>query len=131
MFRNRKSLFFMIVGLILVSIVGVKAVNSGSEENKTTEKNTPELKQVESKYVCMVTDKVFNKEQIPVEVEGKTYYGCCEMCKGNLENDPSIRAAIDPVSGKSVDKALSAIGATSEGNIYYFENTNNLQNFGK
>lgn len=131
MFRNKKSLFFTAIMLIVVSIVGVKAMNSGSEENKTTEKNTTELKQVESEYVCMVTDKLFNKEQIPVEVEGKTYYGCCEMCKGRLANDPGVRLGTDPLSEKKVDKAQSIAAASHEGDIYYFENKENLTKFNK
>ena len=129
MFRNRKLLFFMLVGLILFSIVGVKAMNSGSEENKTADKDTPELKQVESKYVCMVTDKLFNKEQIPVEVDGKTYYGCCEMCKAKIKNNAQARVAIDPVSGNQVDKAVAVIGAAPDGTIYYFESEDNLNQY--
>lgn len=131
MFRNRKSLFFTIIALILVSIVGVKAMNSGSEENKSAEKNTPELKQVESKYVCMVTDRLFNKEQIPVEVEGKTYYGCCDMCKGRLANDSDIRKGTDPLTENKVDKAQSVKAADSNGQIFYFEDKQNLVEFNK
>ena len=43
-----------------------------------------ELKRVETKKVCMVNNQVFEKDQIPVAVDGKTYYGCCEMCKERL-----------------------------------------------
>ena len=69
------------------------------------------LEQVEPKMVCMVNDTLFPREQIPVEVDGKTYFGCCEMCKGRLASDASLRSAKDPVSGVSVDKALAVIGA--------------------
>ena len=87
------------------------------------------LTEVEPKYVCMVTNKLFPKEQIPVEVSNKTYYGCCEMCKAQLANNPDKREAVDPVSGKKVDKAVSVIGATTTGNVYYFESKENLSKY--
>ena len=79
------------------------------------------LKRVPAKRVCMVNNTLFDKDQIPVAVEGKTYFGCCEMCKGRLAQDASIRAATDPVSGKSVDKAKAVLGATPDGKVLYFE----------
>jgi len=42
--------------------------------------------EVKASEVCMVNDRVMGKPQIPVEVEGKTYYGCCEGCKSRLQN---------------------------------------------
>lgn len=79
------------------------------------------IERVEAKRVCMVNDSVFPKDQIPVQVDGKTYFGCCEMCKGRLASDASARTAIDPVSGKTVDKATAVIGATPDGKVLYFE----------
>jgi YHS domain-containing protein len=78
------------------------------------------------KRVCMVTNKAFPDDQIAVEVEGKTYYGCCEMCKGRLTSDAKLRSAVDPVSGKAVDKAEAVIAADSKGKVFYFENDENL-----
>ncbi|MCI0665372.1 MAG: hypothetical protein L0220_30285 [Acidobacteria bacterium] len=86
---------------------------------------------VETKYVCMINNQRFAKEQIPVVVNGKTYFGCCEMCKTALKNKPSNRVAVDPVSGKQVDKAKAVIGADSSDKVYYFENMENLKKFGK
>lgn len=86
--------------------------------------------QVESKYVCMINDDLYDAPQIPVEVNGLTYYGCCMGCKAKLENDPSSRVAVDPVSGNTVDKATAITGADSEGNVYYFESLENLQAYG-
>ena len=79
------------------------------------------LERVQAKRVCMVNNTLFPKDQIPVAVDGKTYFGCCEMCKGRLAQDASIRAATDPVSGKSVDKAKAVVGATPDGKVLYFE----------
>ena len=88
------------------------------------------LKPVKAEYVCMVNDTAFDKPQIPVEVNGKTYYGCCMMCKDRLEKDTAIRSALDPVSGAEVDKAESVIGEDAEYKVYYFENKENLEAFG-
>src|SRR5262245_50116263 len=79
------------------------------------------LKRVPAKRVCMVNNTLFEKDQIPVAVDGKTYFGCCEMCKGRLAQDASIRQATDPVSGKSVDKAKAVLGAKPDGKVLYFE----------
>ena len=123
----------IIVGIFAVAVLvglGSIAEDKNSKESQIVQSsNATSLKQVDSKYVCMVNNSLFPKEQIPVVVEGKTYYGCCEMCKGRLENDPRSRVAIDPVSGNKVDKAVSVIGASAKGNIYYFENMKNLQKF--
>ena len=35
----------------------------------------------------MITEAVYEKDQIPVTVDGKTYYGCCDMCKEMLAKD--------------------------------------------
>jgi len=76
---------------------------------------------VDPGIVCMVTDKVMGKPQIPVEVRGKTYYGCCKNCVGKLKGTPSIRYAKDPVSGKMVDKSGAFIIEGPEGEAIYFE----------
>ncbi len=72
--------------------------------------------------VCMVNNQFMGRAQIPIEVEGRTYYGCCEMCKGRLGSDPSSRVSADPVSGNTVDKATAVIGRDSNGMALYFEN---------
>jgi len=84
---------------------------------------------VDNKKVCMVTDMVFPKDQIPVQVGSKTYYGCCENCKATLGQDEKVRFAIDPISGKKVDKATAMIAAGPDGSVAYFESDANLQKF--
>lgn len=130
-----KTFAIFSIGLLSISLFIVATVvfsDSGAQDTK--EKNidkttSPALSEVESKYVCMINDQLFNKEQIPVEVEGKTYYGCCKMCEATLKNDPNSRESIDPVSNRKVDKAESVIGATQNGSVYYFESETNLQKF--
>ncbi|HEX4923221.1 MAG TPA: hypothetical protein VFV50_04015 [Bdellovibrionales bacterium] len=87
------------------------------------------LKIVDSKKVCMVTNKLYSAAQIPVQVEGKTYYGCCEMCKETLATDVKARQAVDPVSKKTIDKAKAVIAARPDGSVVYFENRDNVAKF--
>jgi YHS domain-containing protein len=89
-------------------------------------KPTGVLTKVEPKTVCMINEQAMGKDQIPVEVEGKTYYGCCEMCKQALAQNAEKRAAVDPVSGKKVDKAKAVIASQEDGRVFYFENDANL-----
>lgn len=72
--------------------------------------------------VCMVNNQFMGRPQIPIEVDGRTYYGCCEMCKGRLGSDPSSRVSTDPVTGNTVDKATAVIGRAGDGRTLYFEN---------
>ncbi|HKU38915.1 MAG TPA: hypothetical protein VJR89_12230 [Polyangiales bacterium] len=85
------------------------------------------ITRVEPSLVCMVNNQYMGKAQIPVAVDGKTYFGCCEMCKSRLAQDPTSRSAVDPVSGATVDKAAAVIGREASGAVVYFENEKNLQ----
>lgn len=87
------------------------------------------LKMVKSEEVCMVNDTHFGTLQIPVEVDGKTYYGCCANCKKTLTENVAVRFALDPVSGNKVDKATAFIGANAKRKVFYFETMENLHNF--
>ena len=88
-----------------------------------------QMEVVDSEYVCMVNDAVYDKKQVHVQVEGRDYYGCCEMCKERLAKDAALRVAIDPVSGKEVDKATAVIGADAYKRVFYFENVKNFEKF--
>lgn len=87
------------------------------------------LTKVEPKTVCMINEHAMGKDQIPVEVEGRTYYGCCDMCKKALASDPSKRSAVDPVSGKKVDKATAVIASQEDGRVFYFESDATLAKY--
>jgi YHS domain-containing protein len=79
--------------------------------------------------VCMMNDRYMGTAQIPVDVNGKRYYGCCAMCKERLARDRRARVAIDPVSGKEVDKATALIAKRADGSVLYFENEANLEKY--
>jgi YHS domain-containing protein len=92
-------------------------------------KPTGKLTKVESKTVCMINEHAMGKDQIPVEVDGKTYYGCCDMCKKALSTDATKRMSVDPVTGKQVDKAKAVIAAQEDGRVFYFENDETLAKY--
>merc|ERR1712232_951318 len=86
---------------------------------------------VKSSYVCYVNNNYMGKEQIPVEVDGKTYYGCCQGCVGNLKKNRAPRYATDPLTGREVDKATAYIVLKPNGNgkVLYFESEENYLKF--
>jgi YHS domain-containing protein len=106
-----------------------QSVGAGQNTNQSSRKAAAKVKRVKATKVCMVNNTVFPNDQIPVQVDGRTYYGCCQMCKGRLQNDQTVRQAIDPVSKKPVDKAQAVIGAKLDGTVVYFESEKTLQKY--
>ncbi len=90
-----------------------------------------QLKRVPTEKVCMINNEFMSKKLIPVEVDGKTYYGCCQACYSMLKNDAKARRAVDPVSGKQVDKATAVIGSLPNGKVFYFENESSFTSYQK
>ncbi|GJM15079.1 MAG: hypothetical protein DHS20C13_04060 [Thermodesulfobacteriota bacterium] len=125
---TKKSLFTKVLILNLFALIVLISFSSQSYADNSKQQSSA-LSEVDSKYVCMITDQEFAREQIPVEVEGKTYYGCCEMCKAKIKNNPQSRLATDPVSGNNVDKAEAVIGAAPDGKVFYFESEENLSQY--
>jgi YHS domain-containing protein len=117
------------MSLSVIVAAALSTTLSAAPQGQSDQPKGQVLVQVEAKYVCMINNQRFNKEQIPVAVGNRTYYGCCQMCKDKLRNDPRSRAAIDPVSKKKVDKATAIIGVDDDGSAYYFENAENLKQF--
>ena len=85
---------------------------------------------VPNKQVCMVNNAYMAKDQIEVPHDGKTYYGCCNMCVERIPNDETARTAKDPFSGKNVDKSEAYIVLKDKaGNVDYFENEANYKKY--
>ena len=114
---------------VIAAVAALSTTLSAAPQGQSDQPKGQGLVQVEAKYVCMINNQRFDKEQIPVAVGKLTYYGCCEMCKDKLRNDAKSRTAIDPVSKKKVDKATAVIGVDADGSAYYFENVENLKQF--
>lgn len=85
---------------------------------------------VPSDQVCMVNNDYMGRDQIEVNVDGKTYYGCCKMCEERLPVDETVRVAVDPISKNQVDKADAIIAVTGgKGEVSYFENEANYEKY--
>lgn len=113
----------LIVVLFLMPAVLVSIPPSGMAESGI------KLRKIDPSHVCMTNNKDMGKPQIAVKVGEKTYYGCCKMCVGNLTQNARARHAVDPVTGKKVDKADAVIGAMPSGDVVYFENENSFLKF--
>ncbi len=107
----------IIAGMVLALMM---AMQTNSISAKASVSIIPATRVISSE-VCMVTDRVMKKPQIPVVVDGKTYYGCCEGCKARLQKTRSIRYSTDPVTGKEVDKAKAYIVQGAQSEALYFE----------
>ena len=104
--------------------------NEVQKEAVTIQENSTEAKKeakLESSLVCFVNNKFMGINQIPVEVEGKTYYGCCQDCVAKIKTQREVRYAKDPLTGAEVDKALAYIVISPQGNndVLYFESEQN------
>jgi YHS domain-containing protein len=87
------------------------------------------VERVSADKVCMMNNHFMGAPQIPVKVDGKTYYGCCAMCEKRLREDQSVRFSTDPVTKQRVDKATAVIGKLSSGEVLYFENEQSLRRY--
>ncbi|MBO0340685.1 hypothetical protein [Flagellimonas profundi] len=86
--------------------------------------------QVPTELVCMVNDAYMGKIQMPVPVNGKTYYGCCQMCVKTLNEHDEARTALDPFSKQRVDKTEAFIVLMGmDGKVAYFESEENFLKF--
>lgn len=81
--------------------------------------------------VCMVNNAYMGKKQIPVEYDGKIYYGCCQMCVKKIQTEREVRFAKDPVTGEEVDKAKAYIAPSASGKeeVLYFKSAATYQQF--
>jgi YHS domain-containing protein len=121
------SIALLSIALLPIAMSSTGLYARGRQQSEQSKEHS--LVQVESKYVCMVNNQRFDKELIPVKVNDRTYYGCCEMCKDKLQNNAKSRVAKDPVSGKEVDKSIAVIGAAPDGKVFYFESVENLRQY--
>lgn len=116
----KKLVAFLQIGLFSLLVLLTTAPAAVAKESLTI---------VPHQKVCMVTNILFPRDQIPVVHAGKTYYGCCENCKNTLSQDATSRTALDPVTQKPVDKARAVIAAREDGSVLYFENQTTFKKY--
>lgn len=109
----------MALPAIIVSLLSLPAAYSASGNIDRRE------------YVCMMQDMVLTKPGIAIKYAGKTYYGCCEMCKEKIRVNPKkYTRSLDLVSRKPVDKARAYVYGLN-GDAYYFSSEANRRTFAK
>ena len=92
----------IIIGFIsLLTLLFTACGQAGSNKDEAEQQHsqaTPESnghttqigELVPSDEVCMVNDAYIGKKQFEVKFDGKTYYGCCEMCKERIPKDATV-----------------------------------------
>lgn len=90
---------------------------------------TQALQSLKHSDVCMVQNRHGVMKMIPVEIDGKMYYGCCAGCVGKLKFNPAVRFSKDPVTGKEIDKAKAFIIGNKDGTVTYFESKETAEQF--
>jgi YHS domain-containing protein len=80
------------------------------------------LTRIDGGGVCMLSNRYLGEHaDVPIQVEGKTYRGCCANCAARLGSHSEARTANDPVSGNPVDKATAVLARDASNRLYYFE----------
>ncbi|MDH4227257.1 MAG: hypothetical protein OEV59_05840 [Deltaproteobacteria bacterium] len=128
----KKAIIKTFALLITVIALGSAWVNiTAAAEKKPAVAAEPVIKEEPDKSkVCMINNRYMGSGQIPVTVDGKTYYGCCAGCAKTLTDKKESRMAKDPLTGKEVDKATAFIAVDySNSTVYYFENKANYEKF--
>jgi len=116
--------------LAVLFLVPFSARNGECRPALHAKKVSGEVRFANRAEVCMVTDRVpGDRAMFPVRVKGKTYYGCCPVCIGRLKNERAVRYAIDPVTGREVDKATAFIVSGPEKRALYFESEESARKF--
>lgn len=131
--------FLITISTCALLLFGSCNNESQKESNKTQVASTaqsmheimPGVKQVSNRQVCMVNNKFMNKDQIPVPINGKTYYGCCPGCVANLKQDTAYRFATDPETGERIDKseAVIIVKPDTKDEVLYFKTEINAKKY--
>lgn len=128
---NNLKTFSILIPLVVLLF----ACSSKTEKSQATRQQAPtkevvqdvstnqKFEIVDNEKVCMVNDKFMSVKQIPIAVDGITYYGCCQNCVKKIQDNlGDVRYSKDPISGKKVDKASAIIVQNKEdGTVQYFE----------
>jgi len=118
----------IVLGVSILSIFALTSCQNKTEEPTVTahEEQMSDMMQpsqtmaynvgdkVPNKQVCMVNNAYMGKDQFEVPYDGKTYYGCCNMCVERIPND---------------EANAYIVLKDQQGNVDYFENEENYKKF--
>ncbi len=127
------SLFVLLILLLMLSSCTNEEkqktenpIHKNAEESPKSTEVSADLNSnyeiVPNEKVCMVNDRYMGASQIPIDVSGITYYGCCENCIKKLQNNLNdVRFGGNPIADTKVDKASAVIVQDkNSGNVFYF-----------
>lgn len=133
---------YLIIGFFFLAALITSCTNKTKQKTKSSDNikveyseetlsKSAEIAKIESSKVCYVNNKFMGIDQIPVEFENKTYYGCCEGCVIKLKTMRETRFAKDPFTGNEVDKAVAFIVLSPKGNndVLYFESEQSYKDY--
>lgn len=115
----------LLIGLFI--LIGAPVFHSHAADQKEAQRQA--IEPVKHSDVCMVQNRYGIMKMIPVEIDGKMYYGCCGGCVAKLKFRPEVRFSKDPVTGKDVDKASAFIVGNPDGTVTYFESKDTAEKF--
>lgn len=135
--RNYLIIGFFFLAALISSCNTNQAKKQNSNKTTTIQKEkvvtiTKKSAKLKSSEVCYVNNAFMRSEQIPVIVDGKTYYGCCQGCVSKLKNNLNgVRFDVDPLTGEKVDKATAYIvlKPNSNSDVLYFASEKNYNKF--
>ena len=87
------------------------------------------LNKVKATEVNMVTNRFEAGPQVAIRINGKTYFANGEGYALNIQENPSVRFAKDPITNKIIDKADAVSYADASGRILYFESDMTFDRF--
>ncbi len=94
--RNLVCAYLTIAALLVAATTLVYWINYQKQKPSISSSQDEIQQPIDPSLVCMVNDAYTGVTQIPVPVNGKTYYGCCQGCVDKLNNMESPKMAIDP-----------------------------------
>ena len=133
-------LILLLLSVVLLSCSGKKKDVAESVSQPTVETSqtanavitsAQNYEIVPNEKVCMVNDRFMGVSQIPIDVNGIIYYGCCENCVEKLQkNLDDVRFGSNPLNDTKVDKASAIIVQDKDsGSVFYFDSQENAQLF--
>lgn len=70
-------------------------------------------------------------KQIPIDVNGTSYFGCCQGCVEKIQkNIDDVRFGSNPLNNRKVDKASAIIVQDKNtGSVFYFDSKEDAKKF--
>ncbi|HYQ57532.1 MAG TPA: TRASH domain-containing protein [Draconibacterium sp.] len=129
--NEKKGLLIAAVIVIsgLLAYYGIPAVKEAKSQNSLNQQFDIELA---ANRICMVGNEIKFRENLPVNIGGKTYWACCNNCEAQLNrNYKNARFATDPYSGTKLSKAEAVIfqNPDDKGKVLFFESKSNYDNY--